>query len=66
MILGPLTFVKEGWLTLYGVVSGVGEKYDGECRRGALYFRVATPDAIDWIESWKKRVKFEKPLLTNS
>ena len=54
-LLGPLTYTSEGKTTIYGVVSGPGVAgMQGYCISPSTYFRVNTPDALQWIKTFLK------------
>ena len=62
-IQGPLTVTVDGKTTVYGIVSGNGangtyRELMNRNRKRSLYFRVATADAIKWINMFIK--KYEK------
>ena len=62
-ILGPLTYTKENTTTIYGIVSKSGiSGPQGRCLSPKVYFRVNTPDALKWIESFQEsNINLTKP-----
>ena len=55
MFIGPLTMNENGKIILLGLVSGRGTD---KMELRTLFFRVATPDALEWIKTYIK--KYEK------
>ena len=53
MYLGPLTYTDyDGKTTVFGIVSGAGNKVEGTWRKGTVAFsRVSYPGILDWIKS---------------
>ena len=58
LVIGPLTMNENGKIILHGLVSGRGTDNMELYGLRTLYFRVATPDTLEWIDTYIK--KYEK------